>query len=75
MASPKIPAVTEDSLGNEKLSSKVEDHQIESVQDEIQRQNINKLSETAITWRSRAALRLIVVIIIQGLSTETVSCP
>ncbi|KAM6529281.1 hypothetical protein FALCPG4_007428 [Fusarium falciforme] len=45
-------------LEGEKLGSKVEDRQIESVHDEIQRVNIQELSNRAITWRSGAGLRL-----------------
>lgn len=48
--------------------SKVEAYQIETVHEEISRGNVQKLSADAITWRSRAALRLLVVIVIQGLS-------
>lgn len=66
MADPRSP--DNQGLDDEKLGSKVEDHQIESVHDEIQRVNIQELSNRAITWRSKAALRLLVVIVIQGLS-------
>lgn len=55
-------------LEGEKLGSKVEDHQIESVHDEILRVNIQEPSNRAITWRPKAALRLLVVIVIQGLN-------
>ncbi|EEU35516.1 uncharacterized protein NECHADRAFT_55554 [Fusarium vanettenii 77-13-4] len=66
MADPRSP--DSQGLEGEKLGSKVEDHQIESVHDEIQRVNIQELSNRAMTWRSKAALRLLVVIVIQGLS-------
>lgn len=48
--------------------SKIQTYQIESVHDEITRSNVQELSASALTWRSRAALRLVVVIVIQGLS-------
>lgn len=58
------PALTID----DEATSKVQDYQIESVHDEIARGNVQQLSAGAISWRSRAALRLTAVIIIQGLS-------
>lgn len=53
---------------DDEATSKVQNYQIESVHDEISRGNVQELSAGAITWRSRAALRLLVVVLIQGLS-------
>ena len=49
-------------------SEKIEEHQIEVAKYELNRIDLDKVSRDAITSKSRAALRLAVVIIVQGLS-------
>ena len=55
--------------------SKTEQYEIEHAQHNLNRINIEQLSKDAITWKSKATLRLAVVIMIQGLSMSKIVLP
>lgn len=52
----------------ESNSEKVEEHHIEESQDKLNQVDLDGLAHQALTWKSRAVLRLAVVILLQGLS-------
>lgn len=78
MATPKQNAPGDD-LGDDiqKMSShdEVQEIQIEIAQAKLNEVDLNTLARSAITWRSKAALRLALVILIQGLSKCNSSSP
>ncbi|KFZ00549.1 hypothetical protein V500_01028 [Pseudogymnoascus sp. VKM F-4518 (FW-2643)] len=52
----------------EDVREKFQDHSVEAAKHELNRIDLDQLSKDAITFKSRATLRLAVVILIQGLS-------
>ncbi|KPM44497.1 hypothetical protein AK830_g2060 [Neonectria ditissima] len=49
-------------------ADKVEEYRIEAVEHEVNQVDINALSHKALSWKSKAVLRLALVILVQGLS-------
>lgn len=58
---------------NSHLELKSEQFQIENAQSKLNTIDLEQMAKNAITWKSKAALRLAVVILVQGLSTSTPS--
>lgn len=54
---------------NSHLELKSEQFQIENAQSKLNTIDLEQMAKNAITWKSKAALRLAIVILVQGLST------
>lgn len=55
----------------EDVGEKFQDDSVEAAKHELNRIDLDQLSKDALTFKSRATLRLAVVILIQGLSKPT----